>query len=1308
MGPVTKDFDDIEKAVKRYDSSLKKNVGDAATRAAKSTDVLTAAEKRFAQSMDQAAGAAQRFTRNLKSVESQSQATRREVEATAGSLKRTLLASASVIAGAFGTRELMKLSDMWTGFTNRLKSAGLEGEKLAGTQDALFAISQRYGAQLQDVGTLYGRVTQAQKELGATTDQVMMATEGAAAALRLYGASQAEQQGALLQFSQMLGNSRIQMQEFNSINDGARPILQAVANGIERFGGSVAKLRAEIVKGGMDTKEFFQGYLRGIPAVIAQAEKMPLTISASLTTLNNALGKYVGQTGQATGATAAVSGAIVALADNLDTVMPILLGIATALAGRYVAGMTAATAATVLKTAADVRATIAAQALAAAETRMLAGGNQFRAITMGMSNNVSKLALTMGVAAAGARAMGSAVLAAFGGPVGLAITGLALVVMSYYRAVEQAKQETIDFNKRQREAKALFDEQAGAAHRASGAIDDYSKSLTGASNAVRYQKEFAGATGDAARALQDQAREARNAKIQVIALALEQAKTDRDMYAKRINPQRVALNEARAGRGQAPIAPTSAREREAETRVAQLEKTIKQLEETARAVVVRPLASWAQGANSPFSKTGGRDLAAEISKLQSDLVAANKTGNATAQKEILSQIKLRQKITEYIKDGLSFEVASATAQAEALKTTEKTNQVIKFTGAMADEALRSIGATVTSSKRTRAQQETAYAKYKAGTGPLAAKPGTSYHEKDMARDIAKTPGMSLVKIRQAIEARGGKIVELLDEGTHFHVAWARTAKSQAATADDQLHDQDRFQSELQQLEDDLLQAKGDQIADAEQVAAFERQRVNAARDREKQDIQNRVALGQLGVAEGDILLAKNEELRVAQLSALAAKEDERKLNERTQIQTALIESQNEMLSIADGLATTAEEHRRLQLQMLENEKTLAGLELDRVIASTEASEADKAIARAKKSQLDALYGAKRDSVIANTRGPIENYLKDLPRSAEQVGEAIQHYVVDQLEEAQRRTQQLAEGIGGAFGRAAASIAQFQNPLEILQSLLTDLATQFTQTFIQQPVQDWATRMIGGPVSEKLMGGAPSGPYGLDAAQINQAYSAGVVGVQNFTAAVAAATQAMQSVQTQGITPLGTAATQTGSEFASVSPQISQFGSSLLQVISGIAGGGGGGMGGILGTVLSLGGAIFGGGGGIQAGDISSMMAANPGVFATGGWIGGKGTGTSDSNLIRASLGEHITNAASAKKYAPLLDLINADRLPGFSKGGRMGRINSPDSGLVRAVQFGDIIVQGGGSDRDNRRTGRQIGAEIRNKIGSASKVGMSS
>ena len=61
-------------------------------------------------------------------------------------------------------------------------------------------------------------------------------------------------------------------------------------------------------------------------------------------------------------------------------------------------------------------------------------------------------------------------------------------------------------------------------------------------------------------------------------------------------------------------------------------------------------------------------------------------------------------------------------------------------------------------------------------------------------------------------------------------------------------------------------------------------------------------------------------------------------------------------------------------------------------------------------------------------------------------------------------------------------------------------------------------------------------------------------------------------------------------------------------------------------------------------------------FATGGKAVGPGTGTSDSILARISNGEYIVNAEATKRWLPLLEAINAGKIPGFFKGGLAGMV----------------------------------------------------
>lgn len=72
-------------------------------------------------------------------------------------------------------------------------------------------------------------------------------------------------------------------------------------------------------------------------------------------------------------------------------------------------------------------------------------------------------------------------------------------------------------------------------------------------------------------------------------------------------------------------------------------------------------------------------------------------------------------------------------------------------------------------------------------------------------------------------------------------------------------------------------------------------------------------------------------------------------------------------------------------------------------------------------------------------------------------------------------------------------------------------------------------------------------------------------------------------------------------------------------------------------------------------------------LSDGGYIGGKGTGRSDSNLARLSRGEYVINAASVRKLGvKAMDMINSGIMPmvrGFADGGLVDALNASTGSL---------------------------------------------
>ena len=91
--------------------------------------------------------------------------------------------------------------------------------------------------------------------------------------------------------------------------------------------------------------------------------------------------------------------------------------------------------------------------------------------------------------------------------------------------------------------------------------------------------------------------------------------------------------------------------------------------------------------------------------------------------------------------------------------------------------------------------------------------------------------------------------------------------------------------------------------------------------------------------------------------------------------------------------------------------------------------------------------------------------------------------------------------------------------------------------------------------------------------------------------------------------------------------------------------------------------------------------------ARGGLIGGRGTGTSDSNLAWLSRGEYVVRAAAVRQFgAGFFGALNAGRIPGFAAGGPVagspvggqasGFINALGGAIGRVKQIWDGLIAG--------------------------------
>ena len=283
--------------------------------------------------------------RQARAIENRFFQMNRRLDGIGRNVAKGLIAPLSGIGAALSVREVLAYADAWTSAKNSLAVAGVTGRAQAETLDRLFESAQRNATPIGALSDLYGKAAQASDNLAASQDELLQFSDGVAVALRVAGTSASAASGALTQLGQILGSARVQAEEFNSVNEGARPILIAVANGLDAAGGSVNKLKQLVNDGEVSGQAFFRAFLRGLPAIQSMAANATQTIDQGMTKVNNAFTRYVGETDSSLGASQRLTQALNVLADNFNDTADVALKvagvIAAAFVGRALGGMVA-------------------------------------------------------------------------------------------------------------------------------------------------------------------------------------------------------------------------------------------------------------------------------------------------------------------------------------------------------------------------------------------------------------------------------------------------------------------------------------------------------------------------------------------------------------------------------------------------------------------------------------------------------------------------------------------------------------------------------------------------------------------------------------------------------------------------------------------------------------------------------------------------------------------------------------------------------------------------------------------------------
>ncbi|MBF7694172.1 tape measure protein [Acinetobacter pollinis] len=279
--------------------------------AKRNAEALAAALKETTKSGDDASKAVKTFGENANKSS-------QGVGALATSAKKL----AVVMGGYISISEAINKSDMYTGLQNRLKLVTRGQIELNQAMNDTFKIAQNTRQSWESAAQVYQGFANNAKTLGLSMEHTASLTETVSKAVAISGSSTASAEAALIQFNQALSSGTLRGEELNSVMEQTPGLAKAIAEGM---GITVGQLRTVAATGSITSEALVKALEKAKASVDNLFGKTDITIGQSLTVLNNEISKFVGEAGQTSGASKAISTSIQSLAQNLELVTSALM-----------------------------------------------------------------------------------------------------------------------------------------------------------------------------------------------------------------------------------------------------------------------------------------------------------------------------------------------------------------------------------------------------------------------------------------------------------------------------------------------------------------------------------------------------------------------------------------------------------------------------------------------------------------------------------------------------------------------------------------------------------------------------------------------------------------------------------------------------------------------------------------------------------------------------------------------------------------------------------------------------------------------
>lgn len=235
----------------------------------------------------------------------------------------------ATLGAAITAGELVRLLDTFTNLQNRLRATGLEAQNLTAVYQQLLGVANSTRQSFEGTVETYGRLANSAKDMGLSQQELIDFTKSLNQAIALSGASATEAQAGMIQLAQGMASGVLRGDELNSVLEQLPTVADVIAKQLNVTRGQLRKMGED---GKITADIIFDAFQNARGELEERFGKAVPTIGQSFQVLKNNVIDLVGRFDQATGASEAISRALLFVSENLDTIAKVALSAAAGLA----------------------------------------------------------------------------------------------------------------------------------------------------------------------------------------------------------------------------------------------------------------------------------------------------------------------------------------------------------------------------------------------------------------------------------------------------------------------------------------------------------------------------------------------------------------------------------------------------------------------------------------------------------------------------------------------------------------------------------------------------------------------------------------------------------------------------------------------------------------------------------------------------------------------------------------------------------------------------------------------------------------